>query len=140
VRLELMLSAGLVLVVDQLTKALVARYLAVGQSMHVGWVKIRHVSNRGGSRRPLPNRTLLLVLWGALLVGIILVTQHGFFFKQPAAQLGLGAALGGAAGNLYDRFQRGAVIDFLDVGWWPVFNLADVAITLGAMAAIWSIR
>jgi len=54
--------------------------------------------------------------------------------------VGLGAALGGAASNLYDRLRRGAVIDFLDVGWWPVFNLADVAITLGTITALWFLR
>jgi signal peptidase II len=46
-------------------------------------------------------------------------------------------ALGGAVSNIYDQLSRGAVLDFLDLGWWPVFNLADVAITLGVATASW---
>ena len=80
---------------------------------------------------------MLLLHWGIALAGIVLATRSGYLFQQPAAQWGLGAALAGAASNLYDRLRRGAVIDFLHLSWWPAFNLADVAITLGAVAAIW---
>jgi signal peptidase II len=139
VGLEVLLSAGLVLVVDQLSKAFVARRLAEGKALRVGsWVGLRHVANRGRTQRRLPHRVALLFLWAAALGGIIVVTQQGHFFHQPAAQVGLGAALGGAASNLHDRVRRGAVIDFVDLGWWPVFNIADVAITLGAIA-LWFI-
>ncbi len=51
-------------------------------------------------------------------------------------QIALGGALGGAASNLLDRFWRGAVVDFIDLGFWPVFNLADVAICVGAFVAL----
>jgi lipoprotein signal peptidase len=61
----------------------------------------------------------------------------GSFFQHPAARLGLGLALGGAVSNIYDQLSRGAVLDFLELGWWPVFNLADVAITLGVATASW---
>jgi signal peptidase II len=127
----------LVLLVDQLTKAVVAGRLAQGESVRVGsWARIRHVENRAGSRWFLSNRTGLLIVGGAALSGILLVTWRGSFFQHPAAQVGLGAALGGAAGNLSDRLRRGAVIDFLDLGWWPVFNCADVAITAGGTVAL----
>ena len=42
-------------------------------------------------------------------------------------------------GNLYDRWRRGAVVEFLDLGSWPVFNLADVAITTGVLAPLWNL-
>ena len=141
VEFPLLLSAGLVFVVDQLTKALVVRRLAEGHSVRVGWgVQIRHVANASRSQRPWHHRIALLFLWALALGCIILVTRQGYFYQHPAAQVGLGTALGGATSNLYDRVRHGAVIDFLDVGWWPVFNLADVAITLGAIAALWFIR
>ena len=139
--LKLLLPAILVLLVDQLTKTLVARCLAEGQSVFVGpCVQIRHVANAGGRQWFVRNPPALLLLWGSALVSIILVVQQAYFFRHAAAQIGLGAALGGAASNLYDRLRRGVVIDFLRVGWWPVFNLADVAITLGAIGALWFIR
>jgi len=49
----------------------------------------------------------------------------------PRYRLGLGLLLGGALGNLIDRVRFGAVIDFVDVPWWPTFNLADAAIVAG---------
>jgi signal peptidase II len=52
--------------------------------------------------------------------------------RTPGQLLALGAAMGGATANTLDRLRRGAVVDFLDLGCWPVFNLADVAITFGA--------
>ncbi len=50
--------------------------------------------------------------------------------------LGIGCALGGAAGNLLDILRRQHVVDFIDLGWWPVFNLADVAIVGGLLLAL----
>lgn len=49
--------------------------------------------------------------------------------------LGVGAALGGAAGNLSDVLRRRAIVDFIDLGWWPVFNVADIGIVAGLVAA-----
>ena len=49
-------------------------------------------------------------------------------------------ALGGAASNLHDQVRTGKVVDFLDIAGWPVFNLADAAITVGALSALWLIR
>jgi len=135
---ELFFFAGLVFLADQVCKLFVVRRLAVGQSVQLGWLKIRHVLSAGWSPHFL--RIGLLLLWGLFFAGIILAIDSGYFFQHPAAQAALGAALGGAAGNLYDRFRRGAVIDFVDVGCWPVFNFADVAITLGAITSLWLIR
>jgi lipoprotein signal peptidase len=113
------MSAGLVFLVDQFTKALVVRHLAEGQSVQVGWfIRIRHVANRRGTPRVL-NSAVLLCLWGSALGSLILVMEYGTFFQSPAAQAGLGAGLGGAASNLYDRLRRGVVIDFLRLGRGP---------------------
>jgi signal peptidase II len=138
---KLPLAASFVLILDRLTKVLVAGRLAEGQSVRVGsWLRIRHVANLDVRQRPMSNSMAMLLLWACALGIIIFITKHGTFFQSTAAQIGLGAALGGATSNLYDRLRRGAVIDFLDVGWWPVFNLADVAITLGATIALCFIR
>ena len=133
----MLLSAGLVFAADRLTKWLVVRRLAEGQSVRVGpWLRLRHMSATAQSSALRHNPIVSILLLG-LSVGILLfVTYRGHFFQRPSAQLGIGAALGGAAGNLYDRLRRGTVIDFLDLGWWPVFNVADAAITVGAVAAL----
>jgi signal peptidase II len=56
------------------------------------------------------------------------------------ARVGFGAALGGATGNLIDQLRRGAVMDFIDLRIWPVFNLADTFIVVGLGVALWSIQ
>ena len=80
------------------------------------------------------------LLWILLVVALVLAIRSGHFFQSVAAQIGVGAAVGGAASNLYERFRHGGITDFIRIGWWPVFNIADLAITLGAIVAIWFIR
>jgi signal peptidase II len=131
------LFAALILVADQVTKTAVARRLAAGESFPVApGVRIRYAARRFQERGLVDEGIALPVLWGAALGGIVLAAHSGYCFQRPAAQMGLSAALAGAASNLYDRVKRGIVIDFVELGWWPIFNLADVAITLGVLLAI----
>jgi signal peptidase II len=67
---------------------------------------------------------------------ICLVQRYSPFFRDPAARFGISVALGGAASNLYDRMRHGTVIDFIDLNYWPIFNVADIAITAGAVLAL----
>lgn len=75
---------------------------------------------------------------------ILLLFQHGARSGRPAARIAVGAVIGGALGNLFDRILRsdegilgGAVVDFVDFQWWPVFNLADAAIVVGGVVIVW---
>jgi lipoprotein signal peptidase len=67
----------------------------------------------------------------------VLEVHYTARWRHPLAQIGLGAALGGALGNAWDRFSRPGIIDFIAIGPWPVFHLADVAIMLGVALALW---
>jgi signal peptidase II len=73
------------------------------------------------------------------LVSIVVLVYRFSFLQGPVAVVALGAAIGGATGNLVDVMRRGAVVDFIDVRVWPVFNLADAAIVAGLLAAAVSI-
>lgn len=75
---------------------------------------------------------LLLALTAALTAGFAVAALRGAFPSAVAA----GLVVGGAVGNLVDRMIGGTVVDFLDVGSWPTFNLADVAITSGAVLLV----
>lgn len=135
--LGLLIGAGLCFSLDQAAKMLVARRLTRGQSIPVtSWLSITRLDNPRGLPL-LRNPRGQLLLLAALAAGICLTVWQGLFFQRPAAQLGLGLALGGASGNVYDQLRRGSVLDFLDLGWWPVFNLADAAITMGVLTALW---
>ena len=135
-----LLLAGFVLVADQVTKAMAASHLGTRPPAPLGpGPRFRLTVTRFRCRGPMHSRTAVLLLLGAVLAVVVLGVRSGYVFQRPAAQMALGAALAGAASNLYDRLRRGAVVDFLDLGWWPSFNLADVAITLGVVVAIWFI-
>jgi lipoprotein signal peptidase len=79
---------------------------------------------------------LLPVMWMAILAGVLLVAPRAGMFESELAWAGLGAAMGGAASNLADRFLRGAVVDYIDLRVWPAFNLADTAIVIGVLLAL----
>ncbi len=138
--LRLIAAAMICFVLDQASKMLVARALDQGQSMPVTTrLKLTRVSNsRGLPLLRSPGKQLLL--FAMLMGGICLIVWQGHFFQHPAARLGLGLALGGAGSNLYDQLRHGVVLDFLDLGWWPVFNLADAAITSGVLTALCFLR
>ena len=136
---EVLLPAGLVLALDQVSKALVQSQPNAGR-VGSGWrAWIRPVRNPRLGAGCLRDRRLLVVVWGAAVLGTTWLTQNATALQEPVAQIGLGAAVGGATGNLLDALRRGAVVDFIDLRVWPVFNLADVAIVLGVLAALWSL-
>ena len=84
------------------------------------------------------SRAALALTWVSALVFAAILHRTGPWFQSWAALMGLGLAFGGSASNLLDILRRRYVIDFIDLGWWPVFNLADVAIVAGLAAAfIW---
>jgi signal peptidase II len=136
--LPLLIAAGVVLVLDQLSKSLVRRLPTEGKTFSLdAFVQIRCLRNAPGSLRSRFNIATLLLLWGCAVLSIIALVQYGWLFQSVAAQVGLGVALGGASGNLIDLLWRGAVVDFIDFSFWPVFNIADVAIVLGLVVAFW---
>jgi signal peptidase II len=134
--------AGGVLVLDQITKALVLKHLPLGGRLPVipGFFDITHVQNPGGAFGFLAAmsaevRSLLFVAVSLLAAGLIVY----FYWHTPPRQrvlaFGLALVFGGAVGNLLDRVRFGIVVDFLDVYidnlHWPAFNVADSAITVG---------
>jgi signal peptidase II len=141
VRFELLLlSGGLVLALDYASKELVMNRLDRGPSSSPRpWPQIRRIANARIGLGLIRDRHALLSLWGLTVLGTILLIQGAPPLQQPAAQLALGAALGGATGNLLDWLRRGVVVDFIDLRLWPVFNISDTAIVLGMAVALWSI-
>ncbi len=123
---------------DLATKSMVDSWLVPGQSIEIlgDYIRLSHVRNTGASFGLFPGNTytLIAVSSAAVLVVLYLATRSRGR-RAPMAFLGL--ILGGALGNLYDRVRLGEVVDFIDVGLgshrWPVFNVADVAVTIGVL-------
>jgi signal peptidase II len=130
-------SCGLLLLLDQWSKKVVqahvrGRCISWGPILRIRCVNgLKDIYGRDGVR------VALVVVWFTALVSTILLYRSGAWFQSNLALLGLGLALGGAMGNLLDILRWRYVLDFIDLRWWPVFNLADVAIISGLALALW---
>ena len=131
-------TATAVYLLDRLTKILAERYLEGRPAIEVipGVFHLRYITNPGGAFGLFGGLTWLFVLASLVVVGVILVSSRRLPSATSAVALGL--VLGGALGNVTDRLIRGPrfsgeVVDFLDFRIWPVFNLADSAIVVGAI-------
>lgn len=122
------------LLLDQISKLLVVQLLARKVTIVPGFLVLRYVGNPGAAFGFFANYTLFLAVLITLTLG--LATLAGYNKLKAAAvhwQWGAGLLFGGALGNLIDRLRFGHVVDFIDLGFWPVFNIADTAIVLGAV-------
>jgi signal peptidase II len=130
-------AGGLILVVDQWSKR-TARLVARGRGIPCGRLfTIRYVSN-GATPAARGGRVWPILAWAAALASAIVLHRAGGWFQSGLAVCGLAIALGGAAGNLLDLLRWRSVVDFIDLGWWPVFNIADIAIIGGLAVAFWA--
>jgi signal peptidase II len=136
------LIAGLVLVLDQITKYLVLVHLPLYRSVTVipGCFNLTHIRNPGGAFGFMADgsqgmRNLLFIGVSLLAVGLIVYFYRNTPRTFPYLASALAMIFGGAVGNLVDRFRFGEVVDFLDVYvgsyHWPAFNVADSAISVG---------
>ncbi|HEX2041598.1 MAG TPA: signal peptidase II [Acidimicrobiales bacterium] len=134
--------AAAVVAADQLTKAWALAALEDGPIRLVGAVRLALTYNSAAAFG-LGGAFVPFLAVGALVLVIVLVAR-GDVTRSPFLATAAGLVVGGAFGNLADRLfrspglLRGAVVDFVDLRWWPVFNLADAAITCGCVALLWS--
>jgi signal peptidase II len=134
--------AAAVVVLDQFTKYLVQAALPLyGPSVPVfPGVFLTHVQNSGVAFGQFHNAGPVLVVAAAVAAASIVGYRAHLLRRgarlHPLLILGLALPLGGAVGNLIDRVRLGQVVDFVDLRWWPIFNLADSAITLGALSLV----
>lgn len=127
---------GILVALDQCTKLIVDKNMAPGESIGVldGIFHITHIHNTGAAFSFFTGHAMLLgiVTGVALLAGLVFV-----FIKRNSGSLLLMIPvcmiIGGGIGNLIDRFSKGYVIDFIDFRVFPVFNLADIFVTVGCV-------
>jgi len=139
-----LLFASLIVALDQLSKAWIRSNLAVGQSLpETGFFQITHVQNTGAAFGLFQDQATTLTI--IALVGFLALLVYALFihYRLPFShkRLGwftLGLILGGIVGNLTDRLRFGYVTDFIDVGIWPAFNLADSALVVGVIILAYS--
>lgn len=124
---------------DQIAKALVVAYMTMGQSAPVlgPAMSLTRTSNTGAFRSLGSSHPQVLMVIGVVLAVAVVIWGWRSAATHPEMVAPLTLILGGALGNLIDRVARGEVVDFLDFHIWPVFNVADIALTLGVIFAAW---
>jgi signal peptidase II len=138
------LITGIILGLDQASKILVDKVMAIHQSIEIipNFVSLTYLRNTGaafgflaGARSPW--RIVFFAAISSVAIGCIFYLIRGLRPQQKWILVSLSLILGGAAGNLIDRLRLGEVIDFIDLHWyhthWPAFNVADSAISTGVV-------
>ena len=135
--LALVSIAAAAAVADQVTKRIVSSTLDLGESRHVlGPLEIHHVQNTGIAFGLFPRATSIVIVLTAAVVAWLLVVFARSGARHPVLPVGLGLLVGGSVSNLVDRIRLGHVTDFLDVDFWPAFNLADAFIVVGVVLLV----
>ena len=130
--------ALLVFVLDQFTKYVVRELLPYRYSFpDQGFLRFTHTHNTGSAFGILQGQNSPLIFVAIIGIMVLLI----IYFTQPKPNkwlsVSIGLQIGGAIGNLCDRLHQGWVTDFLDVGPWPVFNIADSSIVIGLILLCW---
>ena len=125
-------TVAVVVAMDQISKLLVRANLEHGESWpSEGVLRLTHGTNTGSAFGLFPDQTAALVVASVIAIGFLAYFYRAHALPRRLLRFAIALQLGGALGNLIDRVRAGAVVDFIDLGWWPVFNLADSAIVVG---------
>jgi signal peptidase II len=118
---------------DQGTKILAVAHLDPGSFVPLlgGWLRLNLTHNVGSAFGLIRAGTIPLAASALVCVVILGYVFRGGLVRAPGRSIPLGLVVGGALGNLLDRVRTGGVVDFIDLQVWPVFNIADAAITIG---------
>ena len=138
-----LLIALVVVLLDRWTKHMVAQRISLYSHIQIvpGFFRLTHTENTGAAfslfaDSPAPWKTALLIAFSGVALVVVSVLLWKNHHAHLATGIGLSLIMGGALGNLWDRLARGRVVDFLLFYFrryqWPVFNLADSAIVVGA--------
>ena len=137
------LCAAVVVALDQLTKAVASSRLLLSEPVPVlgDAVRLTLVHNTGAAFGLFPGSRLPFIIVSSLAIAVVIYLFTREAYRGMTQRVLLGCILGGAIGNLVDRIRLGWVVDFIDVGLgsarWPVFNVADSAVTVGVILLAW---
>ena len=133
--------AAVVLTLDQLTKHWAVNALADDHVVHVFWtLQFNLAFNSGMAFSQAEGIGPIIGVLALVIVVVLLVSLRKHDSRLSAVAVGM--IIGGALGNIADRllrgdgWLRGSVVDFIDVQWWPIFNVADIGVTLGGVMLV----
>lgn len=130
----LYLLISIIVFLDQIIKYYILNNFSHGQSQAVieGVFHLTYVKNTGAAFGIFKNANDFFVIVSILIILFLLFYRYYYFKRNIYINISIGLIIGGAIGNLFDRILLNYVVDYLDFRVWPVFNLADSAIVVGA--------
>lgn len=128
--------AAVVVVLDQITKALVIRALGPPENGATATIipkvlDFRHDMNTGAAFNLFQGRSTTLLIIGVIVIGVLIYYYRALPQRNPWLRVAVGGVLGGAVGNIIDRLRLGHVTDWIHITHYPTFNVADSCVTLG---------
>lgn len=126
-----------VFISDQITKYTVYKNMSLGESIPAeGIIRITYARNTGMAFSLFENFGIILLILSLIIASILII--YLFTIDKPRILIRVfsGLVIAGALGNILDRIRFGYVNDFIDVGWWPIFNIADSSITIAIVIYI----
>ena len=120
-----------VFISDQITKYAVYKNMSLGESIPAeGIIRITYARNTGMAFSLFENFGIILLILSLIIASILIVYLFTIDKPRIVIRVFSGLVVAGALGNILDRIRFGYVNDFIDVGWWPIFNIADSSITI----------
>src|SRR5262245_47614765 len=141
-RMRILIISVAIVVLDQFTKLAIKARFFLGESIDLlgNYLRFTYIENPGMAFGIRIGGKYFFTIFASIATLVILYYLYRIRHERFASRLALAFILGGAAGNLIDRYAYGQVIDFIDVGLgdtrWPVFNVADSAVTVGMIMLI----
>jgi len=131
-------TALLVVLLDQLTKFLIKQNFQLSQSIPLikNILHFTYITNTGSAFGLFKGFNLIFILFSIIVIAVIFYYLKKIKENEKLLQFAVGLILGGTIGNLIDRIFYGFVIDFIDFRIWPVFNIADSAVTISVVFLI----
>ena len=131
-------TAILIVLIDQLTKFIIKQNFQLSQSIPVikNILHLTYVTNTGSAFGLFKKLNIFFIFISIIVIIVIYLYLNKIKNNERLLQFAVGLLLGGTLGNLIDRLMYGSVIDFIDFRIWPVFNVADSAVTISIILLI----
>ena len=131
--------AAIIIIADQLSKNWIVRHFEVGESLPLieNILHFTYVRNPGAAFGLFTAGAPFFIALSIGMILLVIFAEHNYFGGHILTRLSMAFILGGTAGNCIDRLRYGYVVDFMDIQVWPVFNVADSALVLGAFLLLY---
>lgn len=131
-------TAFIIAILDQFSKFLIKQNFQLNHSIPVikNILHLTYVTNTGSAFGLFKGLNLFFIIFSIIVIAVVLYNLKNIKKNEKLMQFAVGLLLGGTLGNLIDRIAYGAVIDFIDFRIWPVFNVADSAVSISVVLLI----